>query len=102
MYLFSENGQNVTDVKAIRKSTPLYVKKRKKRLAPSLHGMTSYWLHENSIPNIGCDYFWPGLIALPKNTPPIMKSNYGGVYWALPPQGQGLSHWIQLLEVLPY
>jgi hypothetical protein len=22
--------------------------------------------------------------------------------WALPPQGQGLLHWIQLLEVLPY
>jgi hypothetical protein len=22
--------------------------------------------------------------------------------WALPSQGQGLSHWIQLLEVLPY
>jgi hypothetical protein len=24
------------------------------------------------------------------------------VYWALPPQGQGLLHSIQLLEVLPY
>jgi len=22
--------------------------------------------------------------------------------WALPPQGQGPSHWIQILEVLPY
>jgi hypothetical protein len=34
-------------------------------------------LHGKSIPNIGCHYFWPGLIALPKNTPPIMMSNYG-------------------------
>jgi hypothetical protein len=24
------------------------------------------------------------------------------VCWALPPQGQALSHWIQLLKVLPY
>ncbi len=24
------------------------------------------------------------------------------LYWALPPQGQGLSHSTQLLEVLPY
>jgi hypothetical protein len=23
----------------------------------------------NSIPNIGCHYFWPGLKALPKSTP---------------------------------
>jgi hypothetical protein len=52
-------------------------KKRKKRVAPSLHGATSHWLHANSIPNIGCHYFWPGLIALPKNTLPIMMSNYG-------------------------
>jgi hypothetical protein len=36
--------------------------------APSLHEATSHWLHVNSIPNIGCHYFWPGLIALPKNT----------------------------------
>jgi hypothetical protein len=72
MYLFSENGQNVANVKTICKSTPLYVKKSKKRVAPSLHGTTSHWLHENSIPNIGCHYFWPGLIALPRNTPPII------------------------------
>jgi len=37
-------------------------------LVPSLHDMTSYWLHGNSIPKIGCHYFWPVLIALPKNT----------------------------------
>jgi hypothetical protein len=23
---------------------------------------SSRWLHGNSIPNIGCHYFWPGLI----------------------------------------
>jgi hypothetical protein len=34
--------------------------------APSLHEATSHWLHVRS--NIGCQYFWPGLIALPKNT----------------------------------
>jgi hypothetical protein len=27
----------------------------------------------NSIPKIGCHYFWPELIALPKNTLPIMR-----------------------------
>jgi hypothetical protein len=26
-----------------------------------------------SIPKIGCHYFWPELIALPKNTLPIMR-----------------------------
>jgi len=34
--------------------------------APSLHEANSHWLHVKS--NIGCHYFWPGLIALPKNT----------------------------------
>jgi len=29
-------------------------------------------LDGNSIPKIGCHYFWPGLIALPKNTLPIV------------------------------
>jgi hypothetical protein len=29
--------------------------------------------------------------------------HYVPVFWALPSQGQGLlSHWIQLLEALPY
>jgi hypothetical protein len=33
---------------------------------------SSHWLHHgNSIPKIGCRYFLPILIALPKNTPPI-------------------------------
>jgi len=38
----------------------------------ALHSMTqlSHWLHANSIPKIGCHYFWPGLLALPKNTLP--------------------------------
>ncbi len=39
--------------------------------ATSLHNATSNWLHGNSIPKIGFHYFWPGLIALPKNTFPI-------------------------------
>ncbi len=44
---------------------------KEKREAPALHDATSYWLHENSIPKFGYQYFWPGLIALPKNTLPI-------------------------------
>jgi hypothetical protein len=49
-------------------------KKRKKREAPSLHDATSHWLNGNSIPEIGCHYCWPGLIALHKNTLPIDQS----------------------------
>jgi hypothetical protein len=33
-------------------------------------------LHGNSIPNIGCHYFWPGLIALSKNTLPDLFTNF--------------------------
>jgi hypothetical protein len=36
-----------------------------KREAPSLHDTTSHWLHGNSIPKIGCHYFWPLRIAFP-------------------------------------
>jgi hypothetical protein len=45
-------------------------KEKKKKLSLS---EPSHWLHGNSIPNIGCHYFWPGLIIiafLPKNTHP--------------------------------
>jgi hypothetical protein len=34
-------------------------------------------LHENSIPKIGCHYFWPGLIALAKNTPTYSHTKLG-------------------------
>jgi len=45
-----------------------------KREAFSLHDTTSpRWFHGNSIPKIGCHYFWSGPIALPKNT--ISKSD---------------------------
>jgi len=37
---------------------------KKRREAPSLHDVTSHWLHRNCIPKIGCHYFWPRLIAL--------------------------------------
>ncbi len=46
---------------------------KRERGALSLHDTTSHWLHGNSIHKIGCHYFWPGLIALPKNTPPIQS-----------------------------
>jgi hypothetical protein len=49
----------------------------RKREAPSLHDATSYWLHANSIPKIGCHYFWPGLIGLPKNTLPTYSNVCG-------------------------
>jgi hypothetical protein len=35
-----------------------------------LHG--NKFLHRNSIAKIGCRYFWPRLIALPKNTPDLL------------------------------
>ncbi len=34
------------------------------------HDPTSHWLHGNSIPKIGCHYFGPGILVLPKDTPP--------------------------------
>jgi hypothetical protein len=34
--------------------------KAKKRETLSLDDTTSHWLHGNSIPKIGCYYFWPG------------------------------------------
>jgi hypothetical protein len=43
----------------------------KKEDPSSLHDRTSHWLHGNSIPKFGWHYFWPALIALPKNTLPI-------------------------------
>jgi hypothetical protein len=53
--------------------TPLPSPKEEDR---TLHSMTqlSHWLHANSISKIGCRYFWPGLIALPKNTLPNVLS----------------------------
>jgi hypothetical protein len=52
-----------------------------KREAPSLHDMTSHWLHGYCIPKIGCHYFWAGFIALlHKNTLPnclsLEKANF--------------------------
>jgi hypothetical protein len=37
-------------------------------LALSINEATSRWLHRNSIPNIGCHYFRPEVLALPRNT----------------------------------
>jgi hypothetical protein len=51
-----------------KKTSPTEHPQEQKSEAPSLHGATSHWLHENYIPKIGCHYFWPGLIALTKNT----------------------------------
>jgi len=47
---------------------PLPPPPKNKREARSLHNETSHWLLGNSISKIGCHYFWPGLILLPKNT----------------------------------
>ncbi len=48
---------------------------RKKREAPSLHDATSHWLHAIFFPKLSYHYFWPGLLALPKNILPIMLGN---------------------------
>jgi len=56
-----------------KKNPPYLPPTRKKREAPSLQDVPSHWLQGISIPKIGCHYFWPELIALPKNTLPIMR-----------------------------
>jgi len=43
----------------------------RKKGVPFTPWCTSHCLHENSNPKIGYHYFWPVLIALPKNTLPI-------------------------------
>jgi hypothetical protein len=43
-------------------------RKKKREALHSVMGLTSHWLHGNSIPRIGYHYFWRGLTALPKNT----------------------------------
>jgi hypothetical protein len=55
------------------KKTLLLSHPQEKREAPSLHGVPSHRLQGNSIAKIGCHYFWPELIALPKNNLPIMS-----------------------------
>jgi hypothetical protein len=50
---------------------------------------------------------WQGLSFLiswenGENSPPTDRTLTTSLCWALPLQGQGLSHLIQLLEVLPY
>jgi len=57
-----------------------FTHKKRKVEALSLHDMTSHWLHGNSIPKIGCHYFWPGLRALPKNTLPSILTQLEGVH----------------------
>jgi hypothetical protein len=37
-----------------------------------------------------------------KSKRPLVSVRCLLIYWAQPRQGQGLLHWIQLLEVLPY
>ncbi len=51
-----------TTNKTWKKKPPPPPTHKKKRNAPSLHDSTSHWLDGNSIPKIGCHYFWPGLI----------------------------------------
>jgi hypothetical protein len=66
---FCQSEQSTLDTKHNLK-TPSPT--REKREAPLLHDTTSCWLHGNSIPKIGCHYFWPRQIALPINTLPIL------------------------------
>jgi hypothetical protein len=48
----------------LKKKNPVPLTHKKRREAPSLHNVTSHWLHRNCIPEIGCHYLWPRLIAL--------------------------------------
>jgi hypothetical protein len=45
----------------VRERDPRYSERIKKGGPPSLHNTTFHWLHGNSIPKIGCHYFWPRL-----------------------------------------
>jgi hypothetical protein len=49
-------------------------KKKEKRPFTPWH-VTSHWLHGKTIPKIGCLYFWPELIVLPKTTLTISIHN---------------------------
>jgi len=56
-----------------KKTLPTSHPQEKKREAPTLQDVPSHWLQGISTPKIGCHYFWPEPIALPKNTLPIMS-----------------------------
>jgi hypothetical protein len=61
-------------------STPSTPPTRQKgRPLHSLHDTTAHWLHGNSIHKIGCHYFWPGRIAFPNNTLPIVCTTGRGL-----------------------
>ncbi len=70
--LFGEYVRNLGTLCFDTSPLPPLLPTRKKR--EPLHSLTQLliWLHGNSITKIGCHYFWPGLIALPKNTLPII------------------------------
>ncbi len=60
-------------------STPLHSTPPTRQKGRPLHCMTRLlMLHGNSIPKIGCHYFWPGRIAFPKNTLPIVGTTGRG------------------------
>ncbi len=53
----------------------------------------------------GVEWRVPDLEFVSRTEPELRSTSrvlfLGLKFWALPPEGQGLSHWIQLLEVLP-
>jgi hypothetical protein len=66
-------------------SSPLITRRRKKGRTPSLHDMTSHWLHENFIfSKIGCHYFWPGL-----NSPSYEHPTYPILFYSSKAQKVG-------------
>jgi hypothetical protein len=58
----------------LNKKRPLPHHPPEKKEVSSFHNSTSHWFHGNSFLKIGCHYFSPGLIALPKNTLPICNN----------------------------
>jgi hypothetical protein len=66
------------------------------RLLMKLRGETKTWTHQKEWDHeseLIVDFWIPAEF---RCQVPLFPS------WALPPQGQGLSHWIQLLAVSPY
>jgi hypothetical protein len=62
-----ESGQSILHTKHNVTTNPH--PNKQKRVAPSLHDMTSEWLYGNSFSKIGFHYFWSGLLEV------IMEQN---------------------------
>ncbi len=81
IWLFTHPWHYIWKIELYKTRDHLIIMKQANHLIGHIagHDSTSHLLHGNSNPKIGCHYFWPGLIALPKNTLPIgwrIQSNH--------------------------